>query len=481
MKATSPSFAKRFSNAAIGLASQGVGRLITNLLIGRYGGPELLGNIGSAIAAAQISSLLSGSPMGSAGAKFVARARGAHNEDEEQAVKRYLLRVALLFTLVFSVLASVAFALFIPDSTLPFALLTFAFGLGFAGYSFARGTLLGSGRVARSAKLDITTAIFGLVFTVGIALLLPPSWFLGIPSVLALLIYSIRGISWKVVKVPLSKDLRKEINLFMVAVCIGTLASTGFLQSALLVSRQFLGAAAAGNWAAAFVLVTPVTMLSSVLSLSLFPLLSESWGSGNRKYFTEQTDKVFRAVLILLVPVFCVLAVNGSWLVDKVWGSSYHETGRIFPFLVIALLVGGVGTVCTTTLTTQSTRGAYFVTASSLIGCAIGVGLWFILIQDFGLLGLAIGYFVGSLIVSGLPFLLVFWSQRQFDWLVLVARALFLVAISLGLAVLFDFPPLETIAISLFLVAVWFAVNWKEARLASKFALRNQGSDNVAY
>ena len=86
------SMARRGAMSVLGVGWQGLVRFITNALVGRVGGPAVLGVVGSAISAAQLSTLAWPTSAGAAASKFVARARGAGDQAQAAAVAAHLAR-----------------------------------------------------------------------------------------------------------------------------------------------------------------------------------------------------------------------------------------------------------------------------------------------------------------------------------------------------------------------------------------------------
>src|SRR3954469_17933400 len=68
--------------STIGIGVQGLLRFTISVIVGRVGGPAVLGVVNSAISGALFLSLLWPASSGAAASKFVARARGAGDDEE---------------------------------------------------------------------------------------------------------------------------------------------------------------------------------------------------------------------------------------------------------------------------------------------------------------------------------------------------------------------------------------------------------------
>lgn len=84
------SMARRGTLGMLGVLAQGGVRFLTNILVGRLGGPAVLATVASAASTAQLLSLVGPTTTGSAAAKFLAQARGRAESGEIAAVAAHL-------------------------------------------------------------------------------------------------------------------------------------------------------------------------------------------------------------------------------------------------------------------------------------------------------------------------------------------------------------------------------------------------------
>jgi len=416
---TQGSMARRGLLSMTGVATQGAVRFLTNVLVGRLGGPAVLGNVASAISTAQLLALLWPTTTGSAASKFIARARGKTDSDEGAAVASHLARRTIQAALFLAAVATPIWVLLDGGRVIDGAIVALLV-VAYSGYSFTRGILFGSGQVARATAWDLMTGFLGLVgITVsliagvrGLAVL--------IPLAAAYCVYTLAGWPWGARGRPVA-SLRRELDQFVMLGVVGTLASAGFLQLSMIVARLSDGAANAGQYAAAMSLATPPSMLVGSLSLVLFPSMSEAWARNDLEAFRRQVDKATRMLIVVMVAVFGILVLSSELLVSVVWGEQYAQAADLVPILLTAVLATTLAVPSVSSLTSRTQRGMVTATVIGLVGMAIGVGIWAVLAPHLGVTGVAVGYLVGTLTIAGST-VTVSWRRDKQRWKGLIFR-----------------------------------------------------------
>src|ERR1035437_10779998 len=121
---------KRSSWSTLGVLFQSLVRFGTNAIVGRIGGPAVLGEVASAISTATLLSLLGPSATGSAASKFIARSRGKANPDEARVVAAHLATRTLQAALLLS-LAAFPIWIVVDGGGIPAAFAVVFLGLGY--------------------------------------------------------------------------------------------------------------------------------------------------------------------------------------------------------------------------------------------------------------------------------------------------------------------------------------------------------------
>jgi len=447
-----------------GVVAQGAVRFLTNVLVGRLGGPAVLGNVASAISTAQLLALLWPTSTGSAASKFIARARGKADSDESAAVASHLARRTIQAAVLLALVAAPIWVLVDGGRVADGAIVAFLV-VAYSGYSFSRGILFGSGQVARATAWDLITGALGLV-GVAVALLAGVRGLaVLIPLATAYCIYTVAGWPWGAKGRPVS-SLRRELDQFVMLGVVGTLASAGFLQLSQIVARLSDGATNAGQYAAAMSLATPPSMLVGSLTLVLFPSMSEAWARNDMDSFRRQADKATRMLLIIMVAVFGALILSSQLLVSVIWGKQFARAADLLPILLTAVLATTLAVPSVNSLMSRNQRGMVTATVIGLSGMTLGVGVWALLAPGLGVTGVAIGYATGTLTIAGAS-VTVSWRRDEQQWRGPFLRLSGGVALFGGLFLverLLNLPQLSDLAFAAFFVVAWLLITRSDIR-----------------
>ena len=454
--------------STIGLASQGALRFLINLLVGRFGGPSLLGILQTAISTATFLALLWPTTTGSAASKFVARARGADKPDEVEAVAAHLRRRTIETTLLLAAIA-VPLWIWLGEGDVTGGLSVAALVIGYSGYNFARGVQFGVGQVARSTVWDVIITLAGVAGVLCALVTGVQGPLLLLPMAGAYLLYTVAGWPWSALGRP-SAALRREMGGVVARGVFGTIASAGFLQLSMVVARQVGSAHEAGQYAAALTLATPASLLAGSLSLVLFPSMAEAWGRGDVRGFRWQTDQATRLLVVVMVAIFGSLALCSRLVVAIIWGTRYAQASELLPILLLAVLPTTLAMACVNSLSTRSQRGMAVASGASLSGLAVGGVGWLLLAPRFGESGVALGYLAGTLVIAGLPVAVV-WHRDGQEWSRLLSKLACGVCIVVGMLAaqrqLPLGPWLDTAWALVFLLA-WLTIVRREARVVMR-------------
>lgn len=450
--------------STVGVGVQGSLRFLSSVLVGRIGGPAVLGVVNSAISTAMFLSLLWPTSAGSAASKFVARARGAQRWDEAAAVARHLGGRTFAAALVLAAVGVGAWTT-VGGGDLEGGLCVAALVLGYSGYSFVRGLQFGAGQVARATGWDVLSASLGLA---GLLIALAAGargTGLLLPLAAGYAVYTVAGWPRGSHGRP-EAALRRELDLFVLLGVTGTIASTGFLQLSMVVARAADTAEQAGQYASALALATPASLLAGSLSLVLFPAMAETWGRGDHVVFRRQTDHAMRLMVLIMVGIFGSLILCSRLLVDVVFGARFAEAQQLLPVLLLAVLATSLGVVSSNSLTTRSQRGMVITSAASLSGLLTGLVLWAVIAPQHGVMGVAVGYLCGTTLITAIP-LVVVWRRDNQHWRALMAR----LGVGLGAALLLlltqhrlDVDPWLDPAFALVFLACWMLLSWRDVR-----------------
>lgn len=420
------SVSRRGLMSIVGLAGQGLLRLAITVVIARLAGSHSLGVVASGMALAQFLILLYPTTCGQAASRFVAEARGAEDLTKLRQVatllrRRFLTAVAVLA----GVIAAICLA---RGGTVDESLVLVLFLCGVAGQQFTRGAHYGAGAVSRVVILDIGFTVAGLCGLVVLiqsgardhALLLP------LGAAYVLLSCACWPLSRRVAVPP---DVRRPVDRFVLLGSIGTLASAGLVQLSILQAAA-VSTQVAGQYAAAWSLASPLTLISAAMSLVLYPTMAQAWGRGDREGVRTQLGMGFRGLYLVIPPIVMVGSLLAPELVRVAYGPSFTVAADVLVVLLCAVVATMLAVPCVNATTSQGTRGIAAIAVASLAGLAVAGVVWLLVLPRLGGPGVACGYALGVATTAAYA---VWRAARDHDqrWGRLVAR-LVLVAIALA-------------------------------------------------
>ncbi len=391
----------------VAVGSNGVSRLLTVMMVARASGVDSVGDFTTGLAIAQMMVLFLPTALGSAASKFLAQGRATPGDGHPAEVFRFIagrLRlVALVLTLV---AAAVTFIITGGQvfGAIQVAVLTWVL----CWYSVVRGSLFGLGLARRSAFWDITTSVFTIALVAVILAMdqVDHGAILAVAAAYAL--FAVMNLPRGAVGL-LSGERRKEIDRFCVAVLFGTLASTGFLQLTMIVSRVVGGREAAGYFGAALTFATPVSLLAASLSLVLFPELAAAFAKSDHVRVAMMVDRAFRVLMAITVPVFAVTQFLAEPVLSIFLGKDFAGASQILVILVAAVLLTTIGIPAVAALTSGNQRGVQASAIISGAGLVLGATSWTVLVPALAVNGVAWGYLFGSALIAAGP---IGWAWR---------------------------------------------------------------------
>lgn len=444
-----------------GLVAQGLIRLAITVAVGRLAGAADLGVVAAGMATAQFLILLWPTTCGQAASRFLARCRGAGDEESLLAVADHLRRRLLLAA---GVLTAVSVPISLARGLDAFGSACVAVFLrGVAGQQFTRGVHYGAGAIGRVVSLDIAFSLLGLGGLIvalesgvrGPALLLPPA--------LAYVALAVACWPWSPPR-RADRALRRELDAFVFFGSLGTLASAGLVQLSVLVADRH-GPLAAGHYAAAVNLAMPLTLISGALGLVLYPTMSQAVRRGDAQAVRRQLDAGVRGLALVAVPVLTLAAALAPELVKVAYGPGFEDSARVLPVLLVAILAAMLAVPCVNALTSRDSRGIIEMAAASLVGLAVAVLIWILRAPSAGISGIATGYALGAAI-TGLYAIARAWTLWRLLWAALAGTTLLGVGVAAGLVgALVDTQwPLRVGACVLF-TAGWSVARHRDVRL----------------
>lgn len=399
------------SMLTIGL--QGGTRFISNWLIGRVAGKLVLGLVASATALAFTLNTLWTSSVQSAASKFIARARGKGDDEQVHAVANHLAKRVLQVVLVLAAIAPFLWWWWYRGSVWE-GLCISAILITVATSQFARGIHFGAGQIARGTRIDVLTSVIGIGVTALMLTLGVRDITLTLPLTIALGVYSLLCWPWTAHGRP-EKALRSEMDKFVTFSALGSIASAGMLQISQLVAKG-ISEHAAAQYAPALQLVTPLAIIASALTMVLFPAMAEAHGREDRDALRRQTHLASTAFVAALVPIFGGMAIAARFVIRVVWGESYADAAPLMPVFCLALLAANIATPSVGSITSGPHKNMWYSLLLAQAGLLSAVVSWWLLVPRIGVMGVAVGYGIGSA-VTAFSLIGVAWKLNGQRWL----------------------------------------------------------------
>lgn len=408
-------------SAMAGIAIQNGLRFVVTLIIGRLGGPYLLGVAATLIAIAQIGSLLGPTSVSAAASKYIAKAQGGEDATLPAVVARQLQGRFVLAVLI-ALSSSVGyFALNGPaaDNLEIFVLAGLTFG--YSAYSYARGVQYGAGRFVRATVFDAFTATIAIAAILIMLIERPISISILLPLAASYVLYLNAGlIRRQSGKVP--RELRIEMDMFILLGIVGTLASAGFMNAAVIVARSEYGATGAGTYSAALSLATPLAMVAGSISMALFPILAHSVGAGNYAAFRATSKRYYQAAITLFPAVAGPIVILSPIIIATIWGPGFAESAPLLSILMAGTLANILGIVPSNALTAASLAGQKLSALIGIAGVFGGVFAWLLIPSEHGVDRIAYGYLVCALVLALTPSVIVGFRDRHSGWVILTVK-----------------------------------------------------------
>jgi O-antigen/teichoic acid export membrane protein len=404
--------------STVGIVAQGAQRFFYTLVIGRVAGPALVGQVNSLFSLALFASLLWPTATGAAATKYVAAARGRGDVAGTRALAAFLARRTVVSALICAVPAVVVARLALGADVASMVALA-GLVLAYSGYAFVRGLQFGTGRIPRATVWDLVISVGTLVGAVLVLVSTSPALLLA-PFIVGYAAFAIQG--WpRTTRTPLPPAVRREADAFVRWGVLGNLASSGFLQLSMVVAAASDTPERAGYYAVALSVATPASLFARSLSMVLFPAMAEAVGRGDLAQLRQLADLATRTLVTTMVPLFGVLALAAGPLVRLLFGSDFAEAAPLLVVLLVAGLLMSVSVAATNSLVSRSLTGQRVSVLSSTAGAVVGVLAWVALVPPLGVVGVAIGYLVGAVVIGCAP-LGFAWSWDRHAWAGVVLR-----------------------------------------------------------
>lgn len=407
--------AARGGQALLSVVLQGGVRFLASFLVGRFTNPATLALVSSGMSLANLLSLAWPTTVGAGASRFIARARGEGSDI--QAVAHFLGTRTLQASVVLS-LCAVPIWMFLGGS-LSEGLVVGLLVISYSCYAFTRGVHYGAGQTSRQLKWDMLASSLSIA---GVLLVLVTP----LPNILVLgslaLSYGAYALAcwpWGA-RGALDAPARREMDVFVAWGSLGTVASAGFAQFAMIVAVAVAGHDEAGQFAAAMVLAAPAAMIANSLAQVLFPSMAVAFGRGDQASVHRQLDQATRVLTAVMVLLYGLVVVGARPLVSGLWGADYADAAILIPMLLLPGMIRSIASPSQGAISISSRGGIAYSSVTSVAGALAGATVWVLMPSSWGVVGVAAGYAVGTTLIAAVLYVRA-WRQHRQGWTVLTS------------------------------------------------------------
>ncbi|WP_207425346.1 flippase [Pedobacter sp. SYSU D00535] len=388
--------------------------LLTIPVIARVIGPDKLGAINFATAVVTYFTLLINYGFDLSATREIAKNR--NNPAERSRIFNEIF-FAKLFLTVISVLIFIPVLLYVPKLAADRELFFYTFLMVFSVMITPNWLYQGMQELHRIAVFNLIAKV---LFTIAILLVIKErSDYLWQPLIISVsqIVVGIVSFYWAIKRysitistVKLRKILdvlwnEKTIFFSMVVVTLYTTTNTivlGVVQSNTDVAFYTAG------WK--FVVIFQ-TLISTPLSLSLFPLLGESFGKG-RIHGLEKVKQFTPFITIFTTLAGIGIYLTAPWIVQIFYGSEFKQAAtvlRILCFIPMIIALSNLFGV-QTMINLKMDKSFFRIT---LLGAIVGLGLNFFLSKQMGAIGTAWAWLLTELIITISMWTVLYFQQIQ--------------------------------------------------------------------
>src|SRR5690606_18927236 len=138
--------------------------------------------------------------------------------------------------------------------------------------------------------------------------------------------------------------------------------------------------------------------------------------AGDTAAVRSTTNGVSDALATIAIPLLIGLVFLGRPLIALLWGEEFVSAYPIMVLIAAAMIVTALANPAVSSLTTGSNRGMLLSASSATASAVAGISSWFLLLPLVPTLAIPVGFLLGTLLTSGIPYA-VAWRTQQQRWL----------------------------------------------------------------
>ena len=412
-------------HTGLALAFVGVIPFAFNFLIARTFGKETLGTINVSISFCLMITIFVTNFFGTSGTKFLAEYRGSKKLEHFKIVLKLVFIGPFILTSVISIILIMNWEYFSYNFSLSsnflFVLILFLYLRSY--YIIFRRVLYGVDLVRTYAVNEALSAIIMLVALLFVCLTEKKEFLIHCYLIsytffflLSFISFSkkFKSITSKLVspeKINSMKVIQSFANYGLVSM-IGTVASTSTSYISLIIIGIHLSHSDAGIYSSVLTIVSILMFFPKLFTQVFLPEFSKLFGEGDNKRIFQIFNKT-NSVMILLSALICLIVFIFSHNILSIFGKEFSEGSLILRILIPSLFIRMISIPFVSFL--SGTKYVLYPNIGGIIILIISSLCWVLLVPDYNLVGIAIGYTAGIVIGIGYQIFMAIVKIRSFS------------------------------------------------------------------
>ena len=411
-------------HTGLALAFVGVIPFAFNFLIARTFGKETLGMINVSISFCLMITIFVTNFFGTSGTKFLAEYRGSKKLEHFKIVLKLVFIGPLILTSVISIILIINWEYFSYNFSLSsnflFVLISYLYLRSY--YIIFRRVLYGVDLVRTYAVNEALSAIIMLVALLFVCLTEEKEFLIHCYLIsyaffflLSFISFSkkFKSITSKLVsseKINSMKVIKSFANYGLVSM-VGTVASTSTSYISLIIIGIHLSHSDAGIYSSVLTIVSILMFFPKLFTQVFLPEFSKLFGEGDNKKIFQIFNKT-NSVMILLSALICLLVFIFSHNILSIFGKEFSEGSLILRILIPSLFIRMISIPFVSFL--SGTKYVLYPNIGGIIILIISSLCWVLLVPDYNLVGIAIGYTAGIVIGIGYQIFMAIFKIKSF-------------------------------------------------------------------
>jgi len=412
-------------HTGLALAFVGVIPFAFNFLIARTFGKETLGTINVSISFCLMITIFVTNFFGTSGTKFLAEYRGSKRLEHFKIVLKLVFIGPLILTSVISIILIMNWEYFSNNFSLSsnflFVLISFLYLRSY--YIIFRRVLYGVDLVRTYAVNEALSAIIMLVALLFVCLTEKKEFLIHcyLISYAFFFLLSFISFSKKFKSITSKLVSSEEINSIKViqsfanyglVSMIGTVASTSTTYISLIIIGIHLSHSDAGIYSSVLTIVSILMFFPKLFTQVFLPEFSKLFGEGDNKRIFQIFNKT-NSIMILLSALICLLVFIFSGNILSIFGKEFSEGSLILRILIPSLFIRMISIPFVSFL--SGTKYVLYPNIGGIIILIISSVCWVLLVPDYNLVGIAIGYTAGIVIGIGYQIFIAILKIKSFS------------------------------------------------------------------